>query len=56
MIKLIVSDLDGTLLDDNGQAPKEFKSILEELSLNNIKFALASGRNYREAVYNFWYT
>ena len=53
MIKLIVCDLDGTLLDDNGQTPKEFKNILEELRLKNIKFAIASGRNYREAVYRF---
>ena len=38
MIKLIASDLDGTLLDNNGNIPKEFGSIIEELNLKNIKF------------------
>ena len=53
MIKLIASDLDGTLLDNNGNIPKEFGSIIEELNLKNIKFAIASGRNYRETVHRF---
>lgn len=53
MIKLIASDLDGTLLDNNGNVPKEFENIIEELCLKNIKFAIASGRNYREAVHRF---
>ena len=38
MIKLIASDLDGTLLDNNGNIQKEFGSIIEELNLKNIKF------------------
>ena len=37
MIKLIASDLDGTLLDNNGNIQKEFGSIIEELNLKNIK-------------------
>ena len=53
MIKLIASDLDGTLLDNNGNIPKEFGDIIEVLNLKNIKFAIASGRNYREAVHRF---
>ena len=53
MIKLIASDLDGTLLDNNGNIPKEFGNIIEVLNLKNIKFAIASGRNYREAVHRF---
>ena len=42
MIKLIASDLDGTLLDNNGNIPKEFGI---ETKFKNIKFAIASGRN-----------
>lgn len=53
MIKLIASDLDGTLLDNRGNIPNEFENIIKELSLKNIKFAIASGRNYREVVRRF---
>ena len=45
--------MDGTLLDNNGNIPKEFGNIIEVLNLKNIKFAIASGRNYREAVHRF---
>ena len=37
MIKLIASDLDGTLLDNNGNIPKEFGNIIEVLNLKNIE-------------------
>ena len=40
MIKLIASDLDGTLLDNNGNIPKEFGNIIEVLNLKNIKLIL----------------
>ncbi len=46
MIKLIASDMDGTLLDENGNFPPEFFNVLNELFKRNIKFAVASGRSY----------
>lgn len=46
MIKLIASDLDGTLLDDNGKIPNEFEDVLKEIIQRNIKFIAASGRPY----------
>lgn len=46
MIKLIATDMDGTLLDKNGELPKEFPKILDELVKKNVKFVVASGRSY----------
>lgn len=46
MIKLIASDMDGTLLDDDGKINDEFFHILEKLIDMDIKFAPASGRQY----------
>ena len=45
MIKLIVSDIDGTLLEDGGNAvnPELFDVILQ-LRKQGIQFAAASGR------------
>lgn len=46
MIKLIVSDLDGTLLDSNKNLPVDFFEVLDELERRGIVFAVASGRTY----------
>lgn len=46
MIKLIISDLDGTLLDSHGRLPKDFDSVMEELRKRKILFVPASGRQY----------
>ncbi len=46
MIKLISTDMDGTLLNDNEQLPDDFFFILDELTKRDIKFAVASGRSY----------
>lgn len=53
MIKLIASDMDGTLLDENGKIPDEFFSLLKELKENNITFVVASGRPYFTLNENF---
>ena len=53
MIKLIASDMDGTLLNGEGNLPKEFFHIFEELKEKNIIFAVASGRQYYNLVDNF---
>jgi len=46
MIKLIASDMDGTLLNDKGELPLEFYKVFKELRKKNILFAAASGRQY----------
>ncbi|MFL0249039.1 Cof-type HAD-IIB family hydrolase [Clostridium neuense] len=46
MIKLIATDMDGTLLNSNGQIPDEFSTILNNLFDKEITFCVASGRQY----------
>jgi len=46
LIKLIVSDMDGTLVDSDHQINNEFWEILEKLKKKKIKFIVASGRQY----------
>lgn len=45
-IRLIVSDMDGTLLNSNHQVSDRFFSAFEKLKNQGIKFAVASGRQY----------
>lgn len=45
-IKLIVSDMDGTLLNNKHEVSPEFSEIFKELQKLKIKFAVASGRQY----------
>jgi hypothetical protein len=44
MIKLVASDMDGTLLDDSGRLPDGFRALLREISRKGIRFVAASGR------------
>lgn len=53
MIKLIASDMDGTLLDEKGDLNPEFFNILKELKEKNIKFAVSSGRQYYNLLNKF---
>lgn len=46
MIKLIASDMDGTLLDEKGRIPEEFFDIYGSLNAMDIVFVAASGRQY----------
>lgn len=46
MIKLIASDMDGTLLNDKNEINEEFYKVFKELKKKNIIFAAASGRQY----------
>lgn len=46
MIKLVVSDLDGTLLDDKKQLPPSFKEVYNLLRDKGITWVFASGRQY----------
>lgn len=53
MIKLIASDLDGTLLDSEKHLPSDFFDVLDELGRRDITFAVASGRTYTAADHLF---
>jgi hypothetical protein len=53
MIKLIATDMDGTLLDENGHLPPGFTDILDRLRAKNIKLVVASGRPYYTLQTNF---
>ena len=46
MIKLIASDMDGTILKDKNEIHEEFYKVFQELKKQNIIFAAASGRQY----------
>ena len=43
---LQIRDMDGTLLDDNKQLPKNFDNIVKRLFNKNIRFVISSGRSY----------
>ncbi|KXT56201.1 Cof-type HAD-IIB family hydrolase [Gordonia sp. PS3] len=45
-IRMVVADMDGTLLDDAGRVPDAFWPILDELTARGIAFVPASGRQY----------
>lgn len=51
MIKLVVSDMDGTLLNRKGGISKGNVDAIKELEKNNIEFAIASGRDFK-SVYS----
>jgi len=43
-IKLVVFDLDGTLVDDNDTIGNETQALIKELKNYNVKFSIATGR------------
>lgn len=43
-IKIIVTDIDGTLVDDNGNLGSESKKLLMELMKHDVSISLATGR------------
>jgi len=49
-IKLIVSDLDGTLISDDGNLGAETKKIITELIKEGVIFSIASGRLHSAVV------
>lgn len=46
MIKLIATDLDGTMLDDSKRLPENFHDVLQDLNRRHIRFAVSSGRSF----------
>lgn len=53
MIKLIFSDMDGTLLDERGELPPDFDEVMQALQRKNVLFAPASGRQYYTLLHQF---
>ena len=51
MYKLVVSDLDGTLLDSNHALNSYTKKVVQKLcEIDDIHFVIATGRNYVDAI------
>ena len=53
MIKLIFSDMDGTLLNERGELPPDFDEVMQALQRKNVLFAPASGRQYYTLLHQF---
>ncbi len=45
-VKLVVTDMDGTLLNSKGEVSKRFLNLYQELSSLGVHFIAASGRQY----------
>ncbi len=45
-INLIVSDIDGTLIDTDEKLKEDFHELKDFVKSNNIPFTLATGRCY----------
>ncbi len=49
-VKLVVTDMDGTLLNANGHVSDRFFNQFKELKKHNIHFVAASGRQYQSIL------
>lgn len=49
-VKLVVSDMDGTLLNSNYEVSEQFYALFQQLKDHNITFVAASGRQYQSMV------
>ncbi|UMB53374.1 Cof-type HAD-IIB family hydrolase [Lutibacter sp. A64] len=52
-VKLVVTDMDGTLLNSESKISDHFLGLYKQLKKNNIKFIAASGRQYFSIVDRF---
>ena len=50
MIRLIATDLDGTLLERDGSLPEDTFDVVRMLNEQGIRFAASSGRQYGNLV------
>ena len=53
MIKLIVTDLDGTLLTTDKKLPPDFDRVISDLKKQGVAFAVATGRNFKGIDFYF---
>ena len=49
-VKLVVSDMDGTLLNSEGKVSTQFFTLFKELQKRNINFCAASGRQHNSII------
>jgi len=49
-VKLVVSDMDGTLLNQKGEVSDRFFQLIKQLKAKNIYFTAASGRQYHSII------
>ena len=49
-VKLVVTDMDGTLLNSKGHVSTNFFHLYEQLKKYNVYFAAASGRQYQSII------
>lgn len=52
-LRLVVCDMDGTLLDDAGQPPAELPQLVERMQRAGVLFVPASGRQYATLEHMF---
>jgi len=50
-IKVVVSDMDGTLLNSNHEVSDRFFELFAQLKKRNIEFVAASGRQYHSIIH-----
>lgn len=50
LVKLVVSDMDGTLLNEENEVSSRFFKQFKELKKQNIHFVAASGRQYQSII------
>lgn len=53
MIKLVITDMDGTLLNDKKEVPTEIYDLILKLKERGVTFAAASGRQYFNLIDSF---
>ncbi len=53
MVRLIATDVDGTLLDNAKRVPAQFDALVRELEQRSIPFVIASGRQYYNLLKTF---
>ncbi|HCQ77922.1 MAG TPA: Cof-type HAD-IIB family hydrolase, partial [Leeuwenhoekiella sp.] len=50
-VKLVVSDMDGTLLNDEGKVSPKFFDLFKQLQKHDVQFIAASGRQYYSIIH-----
>ncbi len=53
MVRLILTDMDGTLLDSQSRLPEGFDAMMAELKKRGVMFGAASGRQYYSLIESF---
>ena len=52
-VRMIATDMDGTLLNSQDQMPRDFFNILDQIHKLGILFVIASGRPYPTLAMQF---